>query len=200
MKIVRPSSENEMISEFLKAEYASERFSQKVRTVLSEGGFSSEIILSPDLGNDLQNALRKNILKRFRGYGENREMFERFPAVTAYYSCLFSKEDLPDIRYIDYDYWNELSNGTHSPLIAAETIRSGKQIFGIGNEGFLTAAAYVKEHGFFPKMFFLTSDLKRFVIVEGHLRMTAYALESTYFNDIEILVGKCEETALKKWM
>jgi hypothetical protein len=74
--------------------------------------------------------------------------------------------DLEKIRYIDYSYWNELSAGTHKPLVAAETIRRGVLIYDLSNDGFLRTAEHIKNGGTFPKLFFLTSDYENFVIVE----------------------------------
>lgn len=200
MKILRKSSENEMLSEFLRAEYGSNRFSEQIDTVLKKLGFDTHIILSADLQNNAENAQRKKLMGDFRGYGLNKELFENFPTSIEWYLCRFTDNDLKNIRYIDYSYWNELSAGTHAPLIAAETIRKGITIYGESNDNFLLAAEHIKSGGTFPKMFFLTCDFERFVIVEGHLRMTAYALAPEYFNNIEVIVGNCSSDELKNWM
>ncbi|MBR3823939.1 MAG: hypothetical protein IKJ39_01940 [Lachnospiraceae bacterium] len=201
MKILRESSENEMILEFLKAESTSERFSEKLEKSMVDLGFDEEIITKADLQSNLQNAQRKKLLGVFRGYGEGRELFERFPTrFTEWSLCSFSASDLEKIRYIDYSYWNELSVGTRKPLAAAETIRRGVRIFEVSNEGFLRAAEYIKEGGTFPKPFFITADYETFVIVEGHQRMTAYALVPKYFDKVEVIVGKCSREELSLWM
>ena len=200
MKILRESSEDEMLLEFLKAEYSSERFSEQLTEAMERLGITEELIAEADLQNKEENAKRKNLLRAFRGYGENRELFERFPTVEEWKLCSFSEKDLVNIRYIDYSYWNELSAGTHTPLFAAETIRSGIRIYDVSNDGFLHTAEYIGNGGTFPKLFFLTSDYVNFVIVEGHLRMTAYALVSECFDNVEVIVGKCSEEDLGKWM
>lgn len=201
MKILRESSENEMILEFLKAESTSERFSEKLEKAMVDLGFDEEIITKADLQSNLQNAQRKKLLGVFRGYGEGRELFERFPTRFIEWSlCSFSASDLEKIRYIDYSYWNELSVGTRKPLAAAETIRHGVRIFEVSNEGFLRAAEYIKDGGTFPKPFFITADYETFVIVEGHQRMTAYALVPKYFDKVEVIVGKCSREELSLWM
>ena len=201
MKILRESSENEMILEFLKAESTSERFSEKLEKAMVDLGFDEEIITKADLQSELQNVQRKKLLGVFRGYGEGRELFERFPTrFTEWNLCSFSASDFEKIRYIDYSYWNELSVGTRKPLAAAETIRRGVRIFEVSNEGFLRAAEYIKDGGTFPKPFFITADYETFVIVEGHLRMTAYALLPKYFDKVEVIVGKCDRDELNLWM
>ena len=201
MKILRESSEKEMILEFLKAESTSERFSAQLKDTMEKLGFSEEIISEADLRNETENTQRKQILAEFRGYGLGRELFENFPTqITEWSLCSFSVSDLEKIRYIDYSYWNELSAGTGKPLSAAETIRRGIRVFEVSNERFLRTAEYIKNGGSFQKLFFITSDFENFVIVEGHLRMTAYALAPECFNNIEVIVGKCSSEELSLWM
>lgn len=200
MNYLRESSEDEMISEFLRAEYLSERFSEQIKSEMSQLLIAEHVILEADIESANENAQRKKLLGEFRGYGLNQEMFERFPAVTAWNLCSFSSDDLERIRYIDYSYWNELSAGTHLPMAAAETIRKGITIYGQDNDGFLRAAEYIRSGGTFPRMFFLSSDFDKFVIVEGHLRMTAYALAPECFNQVEVIVGKCDGDELSNWM
>ena len=201
MKILRESSENEMILEYLIAESSSERFYQQVKTAMEKLGIDENLIFSADLQNEMENRKRKKLLGEFRGYGEGREMFENFPTQISDWSlCSFSRDDFEKINYIDYSYWNELSAGTRRPLLAAETIKNGAMIYKVSNDGFLRAAEYIKNGGTFPKLFFLTSDYENFVIVEGHLRMTAYALVPEYFNDVEVIVGKCDYAELNLWM
>ena len=47
-----------------------------------------------------------------------------------------SSQDIDNIYYIDYDYWNELSNGTSKPTEAAKVIKSGKEIYEVSNQPF----------------------------------------------------------------
>lgn len=200
MEKIRESTEAEMILEFLRAELNSARFSEQLTASMKALELTETLVTEADLGNETENGQRKKLLGQFRGYGEERELFERFPKVSEWSLCSFSGADLEHIRYIDYSYWNELSKGTGKPLSAAETIRNGIEIFGVSNEGFLHAAEYIKSGGNFPKLFFLTADYKEFVIVEGHQRMTGYALVPECFKDVEVIVGKCSEEELRKWM
>lgn len=200
MNILRASSEAEMIAEFLKAEYRSERFSEQIKEAMSALSLNESIILSADLNNADENNARKKLLGEFRGYGLNRELFERFPTEITWSLCNFVNGDLKNIRYIDYSYWNELSQGTRSPLTAAQTILNGIEIYEQSNEGFVKAAKFLKDGGKFLRTILLTSDFEHFVIVEGHLRMTAYALVPEYFNNVECFVGECIDSDLRKWL
>lgn len=85
-------------------------------------------------------------------------------------------------------------------MIAAQTIRDGIEIYEQSNTGFLKAAEFVKNGGKFSRPIFLTSDLEHFVIVEGHLRITAFALAPEHFHNVECFVGKCSSNDLGKWM
>ena len=136
MNILRASSEDEMILEYLKAEYRSERFSEQIEKAMEKLSLDESVILSADLNNAAENTARKSLLGEFRGYGQNRELFENFPDEIQW------SFDLGSIRYIDYSYWNELSQGTHSPLTAARTIQNGIEIYGQSNAGFVRAAEY----------------------------------------------------------
>ena len=84
--------------------------------------------------------------------------------------------------------------------MAAQTIQSGIEIYNQSNAGFLKAAEFIKIGGTFLRPILLTSDLEHFVIVEGHFRITAFALVPEYFYNIECFVGKCSSDDLEKWM
>lgn len=200
MNILRTSSEDEMISEFLRTEYRSERFSEHIKKAMKELLLDENIILSVDLNNINENIARKKLLGEFRGYGLNRELFENFPNEIQWSLYNFISCDLNKIRYIDYSYWNELSKGTHSPLMAAQTIRDGIEIYNQSNANFMKAAEFIKNGGKFPRPILLTSDLEHFVIVEGHFRITAFALVPEHFNNIECFVGECSDKDLEKWI
>lgn len=200
MNILRASSEEEMIAEFLRAEYRSERFSEQIKKAMEKLLLDESIILSADVDNAAENAARKKLLGEFRGYGLNRELFERFPTEIKWSLCNFVSGDLNRIRYIDYSYWNELSQGTRSPLKAAQTILNGTEIYEQSNAGFVKAAEFLKSGGTFPKAILLTSDFEHFVIVEGHLRITAFALVPESFDNVECFVGECRGDDLKKWL
>lgn len=199
MRILRNSSEAEMIHEFLKTEFFSDRFSEQLKKAISALSVDERLILSADLENEDENALRKELLGEFRGYGRNKELFENFPSQIEWSICSFTEADLKNIRYIDYSYWNELSAGTRSPLTAAKAVRKGVTIYGQSTEGFLNAAKYIENGGRFQNMIFLTADFKSFVIVEGHLRMTAYALTPKHFDNVHCIVGKCSQNELNVW-
>ena len=125
MKLIRKSNENEMILEFLKGEINSNRFNKDLYNVLNELNIYDSIILNGNINNDKENKIRMNIMNKYRGY-PNKELFENFPNIYEWKYVELNSNDIDNIYYIDYDYWNILSNNTSKPTIAAKVINSGK--------------------------------------------------------------------------
>jgi len=199
MRKIKSSNENEMVYEFLKMEIDSERYNEPLEAILSKLCISKDIIKNGNIMSKQENSLRIKVLKIFRGY-RNREIFENFPKNIEWVWTEFSNEDLSKIIYIEYCYWNELSNYTGSPLDAAKTILSGKTVYDVPNDRAIEAAEKIKAGYKFPPMIFLTDKTeKRYIILEGHCRMTAYGLAPDSFQNVSVLLGYCTGKELDKW-
>lgn len=200
MRKIRPSNENEMVYEFLNMEIASYRYVEQIKAVLEELNIDRDIITNGNIKSEQENALRTEILGRFRGYKKNEELFENFPTKIDWVWTVFDKEDISKIIYIEYSYWNELSNYTGSPLEAAKTILSGKTVYDVPNDNAIEAAQRLKEGYKFPPLIFLTDKSEnRYIILEGHGRMTAYGLVPALFQNVSVLLGYCDREELNKW-
>lgn len=105
MKLVRNSNESEMILEFLKGELNSKRFNEDLNNAINELGLDSNIILNGNINDDQENIDRLKIMKKFRGYPDE-ELFERFPKIEEWKFLELNENDIDNIYYIDYDYWN----------------------------------------------------------------------------------------------
>jgi hypothetical protein len=82
------------------------------------------------------------------------------------------------VRYIDYDYWNEISNNSRLPAVATAAIRAGREIYGQRTQGFLDVAHALREGAHFPELIVVgTSPDAELTVYEGHLRLTAYIRE-----------------------
>ena len=79
------------------------------------------------------------------------------------------------------------------------TIREDRRIFDVPNDRFLAGETFLREGGKFPPIILLWSGMGPYVIVEGHLRMTSYALAPEYFPGTFCFVGTCTRKALKRW-
>ena len=199
MKLLRESSEEEMLLSFLRGELASDRFSKDLIAALEACHAEPSLITDGDLASARENALRREVMGVFRGYGRDEELFQHYPAHVAWRYAEAEAGDLAHIRYIDYSYWNELSRGTSSPLDAVRTIREDRWIFEVPNDRLLAGERHLRAGGSFPPLILLTSGSGQYVIVEGHLRATAYALAPEYFAGTHCYVGTCSQAELKVW-
>jgi hypothetical protein len=190
MKQLKPITEDEMIAVFLSGELASERFGGDIHTQLKQTGKPVSIIAQPDITNQAHNAFRRQVLSATRGYEQRDGTFTGFPRDITWCRAELSKEELAAVKYIDYSYWVEITNGTRLPKDAVATIRAGKEIFNVSNERFLTAAEAVRQGTKFPTMILAGENGHSFVALEGHLRLTAYALAWDAVPDrLEVIIG-----------
>lgn len=169
-------TENIMILEFLKAELDSSRFKNKIKKGLSELRVSTEIINNANLGDVNENNIRKKIFDIYRDYENKQGLFEGFPDDVDWYEADITKEELlNEVYYIDYDYWTELTHGSRLPKDAVKAIKEGKTVFGVSNEGFINTSNDLRKGKRFKKLI-LVSDGRKIVVLEGHLRLTVYAM------------------------
>lgn len=197
MKLMRNASESEMILEFLKGELNSNRFNDELNKVLKYLKIESTIIIDGNILDFKENKLRLKIMKEYRGY-PNSELFENFPKSVDWKYVKLNAEDLDNIYYIDYDYWNLLSNNTSKPIEAVKTITSGTQIFDVSNQPFLDGVEYIKSN-IFPPVILLTCNNEKFLIIEGHSRMTIYAFIPSKLSDTYAYIGYCSEEEMQKY-
>lgn len=195
MKVIRTSSEDEMLLEFLKGELTSERFSKNIQNVLDKLNLNSDIIFNGDISSNNQNQLRKKIMKLFRGY-PNVDLFERFPKNIEWKFVEFEETDIDKIYYINYDYWNELSNNTSKPTEAAKNIINGIEIYNVSNQPFIDGKKKL-DFCSFPPIIILTCNEEKYLIIEGHSRMTIYGLNPGKFIKSKGYVGVCTEKEMQ---
>jgi len=199
MKKIKPSSENEMVYEFLKMEINSDRYREQIEDILNEMQVNRDIIINGNIISEQENALRAEILKRFRGW-RDEELFENFPSNIEWVWTEFDREDILKIIYIEYSYWNELSNYTGSPLEAAKYVLSGKTLYDMPTDGAISDAQWLIDGNKFPPLIFLTDKSEeRYIILEGHCRMTAYGLVPVLFENVSVLLGYCDSGELNRW-
>ncbi len=182
MRVLGASGEDEMVACFLRGELTSARFGPAIRAQL---GADEQLVTHPDLSDPRANAARRAVLAATRGYGENRGLFENFPAQVTWTKAVLSAAELAEVRYINYSYWVELSGGSRRPADAAVRIEAGIRAFDVSNEPFVRAAQAIER--FWP-LIVVGEGPDRLVCLEGHLRLTAYALAG-FPVDVECFVG-----------
>jgi hypothetical protein len=195
MRGLRAGSEAEMVALFLRTELTSERFGDELRALLERAGLPESVVTDPDLDDDAGNQARLRLLTGHRGYGTRTEVFEDFPDDVCWQWMVITADELAGVRYIDYDYWDELSGGTRLAVDAARRIRAGVTPFGVPNGRVLHMARAVAGGARFPPLILVTTGLgDDLVVLEGHVRLTALMLARDHLApELEVLVGSSPE-------
>lgn len=184
-----PSSDDEMVACFLRGELVSPRFGARLHDALRAAGLPEQLVVEPDLEDADANAARRDLLGDTRGYGRGVELFdESFPSVVTWVRAVLTSEELAGVRYMDYPYWNELSGGSRLPMDAATRIRAGVRAYDVPNERFEHAAMLVADGRTLPPLILVGVGYRLLVCLEGHLRLTAYALAG-FPRPVTCLVG-----------
>ncbi|HNR53323.1 MAG TPA: hypothetical protein PKI16_02510 [Candidatus Dojkabacteria bacterium] len=195
---LRPISEDKVVSIFLKGELKSKRFSKDIKDTIKELNTNISLIQNPNLNNAEENRLRLNIIDKTRGYTSRTKLFEDFPKDVKWYRTEVSKEFLlNEVMYIDYDYWVGLTNGSRLPKDAVEKIQKNEQVFNVSYDNLLEASEYFKKNKSFDEII-IVSDKKKFVVLEGHLRLTVYALNKEILpKENTVIIGISER--MSEW-
>ena len=196
MDVIAPSSEGEMIAIFLRAELDSAgRFAGAVADALRRHGADPRVITSPSLEHDEENGLRRRILDEARGYSRREGLFAGFPGDVRWQRVALTRAELAAVRYIDYDYWVELSGGSRLATDAALLVRAGVAPFGVQSDWALALARALAEGARLPPLILVTDGCPDgLVVLEGHARLTAYMLEPQALPpELEVLVGASRE-------
>jgi hypothetical protein len=190
VRLLYPTTIDDMIAVFLKAEIASERFGEKIISRLRRDRKERSVIDTPDITNMSENGYRRQLLASYRAY-----VFEELPAHTVWYRALLNHDEVVKIRYIDYDYWNEISDNTRLPIVAAEAIRAGREIYGQSTHAFLDVAEKLRAGARFPELIVVgTSPDEQLTVYEGHGRLTSYLLAPECIpEELEVVAGFAPE-------
>jgi len=199
MKIINNITEDEMISIFLKGEIQSFRFGEKILKQLEKDEKDRSVIDKPDILSKEENEYRKRMFGNYRRYGLNKDLFENFPNDIEWKRVILDKQDLLKIKYINYDYWVELSGGSRLVADGAKNVVAGIEIFKQPNNNFWEAAKKIEQGSSFLEPILvainISSDL---VVLEGHLRLTAYFMKPEYIpKEFSAIVGISEN--IVKW-
>lgn len=191
MRLLTPISEAEMVAVFLKGESSSQRFQKELEQAAEKLGSEWGLIENPNVKDEKENSLRHEIFAEYRGWSKGEQLFENFPTDVSWHRAELTKDEVLKIKYINYSYWNELSNNSRLPTEAAETIRAGKTVFDVSNQNFLTMADALRNGAKFPELILVaSSETSELVVLEGHARLTAYALAPDFIPDpFTVIVG-----------
>jgi len=177
LRHIKDITEDEVIACYLRAELASERHGPPLREAMARTGIAAQVVTTPDTTASDENCARRALLTATREYDPRSGLFDGFPRDVSWSRVGLKPRQVLSVRYIDYDYWIKLSAGSRRPTDAAATIRAGRTVFGESNQGFLDAAASLRQGVTFPELILVaTAADAPPVVLEGHLRLTAYGL------------------------
>jgi hypothetical protein len=196
VELLRSIGEDEMIAVFLRGELESERFGGAIRALLARNRVDEAVVHGPDFADAAQNKARRRLLDDHRAFERREGLFDGFPSDVAWHRAALSPDEVLDILFIDWDWWLELSGGSRQPRDAARRIRAGvaRDADVAGHE---PIAAALRRTPLPPELIALTTpDLRPLVLVEGHVRLTSYAVFPEYLPErLEILLGISREAA-----
>jgi hypothetical protein len=198
MRLVGTVSADEVVATFLRGDLDSPRFGDRLCALLDADGTDVSVIAEPDLSDPVANEYRSALLGRHHDWIGGEHVFGPFPSALEWSRALLTPEEVLGIRYIDWDWWLRISGGTRLPLEAAKRIRRG-EIPGGDPESDKPIAQRLHSDSPSPELIAVAPpDHSKLVVVEGHVRLTAYALFPEYLpEELEILLGVSPE--IERW-
>ncbi|MDQ3657958.1 MAG: hypothetical protein M3457_23145 [Chloroflexota bacterium] len=145
---------------------------------LQRDGEPHRVVTSPNLEDAGENAYRRRLIGACRGFGRNAELFRKFPASVRWRWGELNRMELRQVRYINDDYWVELSGGSRSPVDAARRVAPGnrglwRQQRDIPFHPAEIGAGYGSHRG----LILVGAEEDGYqVVLEGHVRLTACML------------------------
>jgi hypothetical protein len=169
MKRVRKVREAEVIAEFLKNEFYQDDFH-------NDRDRYEQVVLEPNLDDDLENAIRRALLFRRRGH-----MWRELPADTEWWLVELEPGDLSKIRVFPRAQWRKIAAGNYQLDEIVERIRSNH--FGDGVRRFISKIQSLsyrlrRENDDSSVLLIGIDEQRPFTILEGNHRVVAALLAS----------------------
>jgi hypothetical protein len=169
MKRLHRVTEAEVISEFLKNEFYHPSFH-------SDRGNFEEVVLQPDLSDELENSIRRALLFRRRGH-----MWRELPDDTDWWLVELETQDLEKIRVFPRAQWRKVSAGSYQVSDIVERIR--KNHFRGSSKEFIAKVQSLsyhlrREHDDSSVLLIGVDERQPLTILEGNHRLTAALLAS----------------------
>jgi hypothetical protein len=198
MRILRNASEDEVLASFLRAELDSPRWGDRLLELLREDDADESVLRTPDLADADACAYRAGLLDRHRAWLRREGLFQGFPERVEWSRVAVGRDEVLAIRYINWDWWLWITGGTRRPADAAARIRRG-EVAGITAEEHEPIAARLQAEEQPAELIAVAQPGgSQLVVVEGHVRLTAYALYPQYLPaQLEIFLGTAED--MDRW-
>lgn len=188
MRVLGPATEDDMVLAFLRAEIASSRyFAEDLLAALADLGLDRSLVDRADLGDAEGNLSRRRVLEAYRGYPDTG-LFGRFPDDVTWSWVALTPEELADVRYIHWDYWLEVSDGSRRPADAIARMRREWDVPGDDVREIADALA----RGSLPLEIVVVGlpPGRGLVVLEGHVRLTGLLLRPERLpSELRVLLG-----------
>lgn len=172
MRILGPVDEDDVLAAFVRAELESPRYGERVRKLLKRVGDNPRAVLSA-----------------YRSWPD-QGLFGGFPRNVRWFRAALTPGEVLDILYINWDWWLRITAGSRRPGDAAERIRAGLVPGSTAEEHKPYAATAATN----PELIAVRAPGSYLVLLEGHARLTAYALYPDYLpSELELFLGESPE-------
>jgi hypothetical protein len=194
-ELIRPSSEDEMILEFVKAELESPIYRDRCK--IPTGYTRAELVDHPDLKNAEHNAARLSMLF-YRGYTTRSWLFGGFPRDIAWSLCRFTMAEVGLFKYAKAPPWSTLVDKDRLVSEGASEIKNAPDR-ALSLKVPVAAISDVRRQFANGKSFarLIAAEVDgSYVIVEGNMRATAF-VGSGVDRPVEVVVGHAD--SFKGW-
>jgi hypothetical protein len=180
-----------MVALFLRTELGSVRHQAHIGELLDGADLLERLLTAADLTSPSENARRRDLLSTYRGYEPRVGLFNGFPRDVRWDWVALQPDEVLGVRYIDYDYWRELSGGSRLAADAPPRVHAGVAPFGVSSEWAIGLGDAVAAGARFPPLILVTSGIgSDLVVLEGHARLTAYAMRPDALPaELDVLLG-----------
>jgi hypothetical protein len=181
LRLIRPVSENEVISEFLKSDFHSPPFREYQESM-------HELVSNPNLDDDYENAARRALL-----FIRHLSLWKEIPTGTEWYEVEINEAGLERIRLFPRAQWRKLARGNFSITDIARSWRRRQHLV---DSLFLSKIAAIgnrlhrENPGFGPVILIGLDEGKPLTVLDGNHRLAAAILASPVrLNKLRFLCG-----------
>jgi len=169
---------------WLKAELSSERFNGDLINSLKKLGKTESLITNANLNNIDENKARVKVLRQYRVWLDID--FDNYD----WHDAKLNQKEVGELSYIDYDYWNKLSNNTGLVKDAVKNIRKNLVVFDVSNDSFHSVVHAIEAGKKFEPIIILASNANEPQrILEGHVRATGFVLAINPAHNLNAFIG-----------
>jgi hypothetical protein len=190
MREIGPTSNDEMVLSFIRAEIDSPVWGPSYEEVLGAlHADRSTLIDNGDLNDGSANHVRGAVLGMVRGYGRNGFLFSGFPLDTTWRRVLLDHADFQTLKYVNSGPWKD--------LFTTRSVEDGARNYqrDAGLAARVDDSVQKINRGDSIAEIILVEDADRLVVLEGNTRATAYLKIAT--TPIPALIGS--SPAMHQW-